>query len=205
MFVAAMYEVPYPEVDPVLRFFFPADQGLQIVSYFQDFWATFDQPPPVDLVSLGITSSIATIMNSIQHVSQLVPTWKGYPTAPTHLIMLTRMCTLLSHLLSLRPITNLSFPDPESNFGKISALISESARFATCLHVFTAWRGLPPDGTLTINHLMHQLIASLKALISTPGYTTNIILLWMFAVGGVSALNTPERTWFVSRRYWGSP
>jgi hypothetical protein len=55
-------------------------------------------------------------------VSQLVPAWSGYPTAATHLVMLTRMCTLLSHLLSLPPITVLSFPDPESSTSQSSAL-----------------------------------------------------------------------------------
>lgn len=198
MFAAATYEVSFPDVDPVLPSFFPADHGLQVASHFQDFGPTYEHPPPLDLVSLDITPPIATILNSIQHVSQLVPSWNGYPTAATHLVMLTRMCTLLSHLLSLPPITPLSFPNPESINSRISALVSESARFAICLHVFTAWRGLPPDGTLTINHLMHQLIASLKALMSTQGYSNNIIQLWIVATGGVAALNMPERAWFVS-------
>ena len=194
----AIYEVPFPEVDPVLPPFFPSDHGLQVVSHFQDLGPAYEHPPPLYLVSLGLTPPIATILNSVQHVSQLVPKWNSYPTAATHLVMLTRMCTLLSHLLSLPPITALSFPNPESSASQISALVSESARFAICLHVITAWRGLPPDGTLTINHLMHQLIASLIVLMSTQGYSYNIILLWIVAVGGVSALNMPERGWFVS-------
>jgi Fungal specific transcription factor domain len=198
MFVVAIYEVPFPEIDPVLPPFFPGDHGLKVISHFQDFGPTYEYPPPLDLVSLGLTPSIATILNSVQHVSQLVPAWHGYPTAATHLVMLTRMCTLLSHLLSLAPITGLSVPNPESEFSQISALVSESARFAILLHVFTAWRGLPPDGTLTINHLMHQLIACLKALLSITNYSNNCLLLWIVAVGGVSAFNMPERAWFVS-------
>jgi hypothetical protein len=198
IFVVAIYEVPFPEIDPVLPPFFPGDHGLQVISHFQDFGPTYEHPPPLDLISLGLTPPIATILNSVQHVSQLVPTWHGYPTASTHLVMLTRMCTILSHLLSLPPITALSFPDPGSEFSQISALVSESARFAIVLHVVTAWRGLPPDGTLTINHLMHQLIACLKALLSIPGHSNNCLLLWIVSVGGVSALNMPERAWFVS-------
>jgi hypothetical protein len=198
MFVVAIYEVPYPEVDPILPPFFPIDHGLQVVSHFQDLGPAHAQPPPLDLVALGVAPPIATIINSIQHVSQLVPRWNTYPAVKTHLTMLTRMCTLLSHLLSLPPITVSSFPDPESDVGEASALLSESARFAVCLHVFSAWRGLPPDGTLTINHLMHRLIDTLKSLMSARGYAPNTILLWIFAVGGVSALNMPERVWFVS-------
>lgn len=198
MFVTAIYEVPYPEVDPILPLFFPVDHGLQIVSHFQDLGPAYAQPPPLDLVALGVARPVATIIKSIQHVSQLVPKWNGYPTATTHLVMLTRMCTLLSHLLSLPPITVLSFPNLEPNFTEVSAFLSESARFAICLHVFSAWRGLPPDGTLTINSLMHRLIATLKSLMSAREHAPNTILLWIFAVGGVSALNLPERVWFVS-------
>ena len=159
MFAVAIYEVPFPEVDPILSPFFPAEHGLQIVSHFRDLGPTYEQPPRLDLISLGIILAIATILNSIQHVSQLVLAWGSYPTAATHLVMLTRMCTPLSHLLSLPPISPLSIPHPESNISQISALVSECARFAILLQVFTTWRGLPPDGTLSINHLMHQLIA----------------------------------------------
>ena len=195
VFVAAMYEVPYPSVDPILSPFFPVDDGDEIVSHFQDFGPT---SPPLDLVSEGIIPSIATILYSIQHVGQLVTLWKGYPAPSIHLVMLTRMCHLLSHLLSLQPITASLLLNPESSSSQTSARISECARLAMCLHVFTAWRGLPPDGTLAINHLMHQLIASLRALLSTSGYATNTIMMWISAVGGVSALDMPERAWFVS-------
>ena len=33
---------------------------------------------------------------------------------------------------------------------------------------------------------------------STSDYTTNIFMLWLLAVGGVSALDMPEQAWFVS-------
>jgi hypothetical protein len=77
------------------------------------------------------------------------------------------------------------------------ALISEITRFAILLHVFTPWRGLPPDGTLTINYILHRLIESLKVLSSSQNDEHNVFMLWVFAVGGVSAAGMVERSWFV--------
>jgi hypothetical protein len=194
MFVVAHYEVPFPSLDPLLPPFFPSDHNLRhsppqpVTSHFQDIDPSHSTPPPLDLVSLGVAQPIATILASIQHISQLVPTFDSYPTAATNLIILTRMCTLLSHLLSLPRISSNS----EDN--QHSTLISESVRFAILLHVFTPWRGLQPDGTLTINHLLHQLIRSLRSLRSD---TSNDLLLWIFAVRGVASANMPERVWFV--------
>jgi hypothetical protein len=193
MFVVAHYEVPFPSLDP-LPPFFPSDHNLRhsppqlVTSHFQDIDPSHSNLPPLDLVSLGVTQPIATILASVQHVSQLVPTFNSYPTAATNLIILTRMCTLLSHLLSIPSIK------PISEDNQHSTIISESSRFAILLHVFTPWRGLQPDGTLTINHLLHQLIYSLRSLSSD---TTNDLLLWIFAVGGVASANMPERVWFV--------
>jgi hypothetical protein len=194
MFVVAHYEVPFHSLDPLFAPFFPSDHNFRhsppqpVTSHFQGIDPPHSTPPPLDLVSLGVTQPIATILSSVQHVSQLIPTFDSYPTAATNLIILTRMCTLLSHLLSLPPIR------PNSKDNKHSTLVSESSRFAILLHVFTPWRGLQPDGTLTINHLLHQLIHSLRSLSSD---TTNDLLLWIFAVGGVASANMPERVGFV--------
>jgi hypothetical protein len=119
--VVASCEVPFPSLDSVLPPFLPADHNLTIVtSHFEDIGPLHDEPPALDLVSLGLAEPIASIMNSVQHVSQLVPTHDAYPTAETSGVVLTRMCTLLSHLLSLHPILASS---PE---GELSALITES-------------------------------------------------------------------------------
>jgi Fungal specific transcription factor domain len=198
----ASYEVPFPDLDLVLPEFIPGDHDLTlppaitVMSHFQDIGPTQEDPPPLDLLSLGLAPPLASIFTSIQHISQLVPTFSAYPTASSSRVILTRMCTILSHLLSLPPQATLS-ANSNSSANQVSVHISESARYAILLHVFSPWRGLPPDGTLTINYLMHRLISSLKALLLTPNYSHNIFVLWMFSAGGVSALNMPERAWFV--------
>lgn len=204
MFVVSICEIQFPPLDPVLPPFFPAEHNLtasppSVISHFDDMGPLHEEPPPVDLVSLGVEERIAAIINSLQHVSQLVPTHTSYPTANTSMIMLTRICTLLSHLLSLPPITPDSIPlNPVGN--ELSSLITAGGRFASLLHILTPWRGLPPDGTIAINHILHQLIGSLKLVTSSGSGAdvNNVLVLWMFAVGGVSSLNMPERTWFVN-------
>jgi hypothetical protein len=204
MFVVSICETPFPPLDPVLPPFFPAEHNLttsppSVISHFDDMGPLHEEPAPVDLISLGVEERIAAIINSLQHVSQLVPTHNSYPTANTSMIMLTRICTLLSHLLSLPPMVPDSMPLSPVGV-ELSAMITEAARFASLLHILTPWRGLPPDGTIAINHILHQLITSLKSITSTGSSAdvNNVLVLWMFAVGGVCSLNMPERTWFVN-------
>ncbi|EPE27424.1 Zn2/Cys6 DNA-binding protein [Glarea lozoyensis ATCC 20868] len=174
MFVVSMYESEYPPLDPELPLY------LGSISQFEDIAPLHDQS--IDLTAMGLGEPVASVLISIQHVSQLVPSSTAYPTAATSLTILSRTCALLSHLLSI---------PPQASF------ISEAARFATLLHVFAPWRGLPPDGTLAINRLLHSLISTLRKIVAenTP---CNTLLLWIFAVGGVTADGLPERVWFVS-------
>lgn len=200
--MVAIYELPFPKLDPVLTPFPLRDHGLfvppTVTSHFQDIELAHEEPPPLDFSIMDLLQPIATILNSVQHVSQLVPVHSAYPTASTSLVILTRMCTILSHLLSLPPIKPSPISDCGEGISQFSALISESTRIAIILHVFTPWRGLPPDGTLTINHLLHQLIASLKALQACSEYKNSILILWIFSVGGVAAFGMPERAWFIA-------
>jgi len=97
MFVVAIYESPFPNLDPVLPPFLLSEHNL---SHFEDFGPpTHDSPLPLDLVSLGVVQPIALILNSVQYVSQLVPIFSSNFTAETSKVMLTRMCALLSHLI----------------------------------------------------------------------------------------------------------
>lgn len=191
--MVASCEVQFPSLDPTLPPFFPADHNLTLpISHFEDMGPSHNEPPRLNFVSLGLAEPMASIMNSVQHVSQLVPTHYAYPSAENSGVILTRMCTLLSHLLSIPSICASSSQD------KFSALVTETARFAILIHVFTPWRGLPPDGTIAINSILHQLMTSLKLITSTFEDINNALVLWMFAVGGVSSVGMPERIWFVN-------
>lgn len=123
---------------------------------------------------------------AVQHVSWVITTHASYQSASASLIILTRLCNILSNLLSLPPTEETDL---------VSISISESARYGILLHVFSPWRGLPPDGTLAINDLLHKLKASLQPLLANN--EPNELTLWLLAVGGVSADGMIERTWFV--------
>lgn len=212
IFVAAMYEIPYPAFDRNLPAFVPHEHNLHLPRspeplHFHSHFSDIDPSPlvsaapqskdlSIDFTALGLAHPIASVLTSIQHVSHLVPTNEAYPTAATSSVVLTRMCTLLSHLLSLTP------PDPKSSFADSGAvrppyLLSECTRLALLLHVFTPWRGLPPDGTLSMNLLLYQLITALKEFLSRADFENNVLVLWIFAAGGVAAGGMPERKWFV--------
>ena len=82
MFAASIYEITYPNFDPVLPPFYPGDHDLQVstppetVSHFQDIAHRFDMQPPLDFPLLGLSQPIATVLTSVQHVSQV----SAYPT-----------------------------------------------------------------------------------------------------------------------------
>lgn len=200
-FAVAVYELPYPCFDPVLPEFYPSDHNLsltenvQVNSHFQDIAPDLDNISlvTVNTSDFGLIGPIATACYSIQHISSLVPKHLEHPTASTSLVILTRICTILSHLLSLAPVA----PLPAS--ADSHKLMAESTRLALLLHIFIHWRGRPPDGTLTVNHNLHQLIANLKRLLFEPIPTYNrVLMLWVLSVGGVAADGSPERGWFVS-------
>lgn len=220
IFVVAIYEIPYPAFDCTLPPFAPHEHNLHIPipreplkvhSHFSDMDPSTDASRSatasrqvernVDLSVLGLAPPIAAVLTSIQHVSHLVPTNDAYPTAATSSVVLTRMCTLLSHLLSLKSedlqIHGQGDTEIAENQSSHSYLISECTRLALLLHVFTPWRGLPPDATLSMNILLHRLIASLRTLLGSLKFGNNMLVHWIFAAGGVATAGMPERKWFV--------
>jgi hypothetical protein len=56
-------------------------------------------------------------------------------------------------------------------------MITEGARFASLQDILTPWRGLPPDGTIAINHILHKLIASLISVASSGTDVNNGLVL----------------------------
>ncbi|KAH7351269.1 hypothetical protein BKA65DRAFT_255223 [Rhexocercosporidium sp. MPI-PUGE-AT-0058] len=212
IFVVAMYEIPYPAFDRNLPAFAPHEHNLHIPivperldvhSHFSDIdpslsVATTSRSTDmsIDLIAPDLANPVASVLISIQHVSHLVPTNDAYPTAATSSVVLTRMCTLLSHLLSLTP-RDLQSSSVAPGAVQPSYLLSECTRLALLLHVFTPWRGLPPDGTLSMKLLLYQLITTLKDFLASSDYENRVLVLWIFAAGGVAAGCMPERKWFV--------
>jgi hypothetical protein len=79
-FAVALYEVPYPNLDTTLPPFYPRDHDLmwssddQVISHFEEFGPQYESLQALEFQSLGVEQNVASVVNSIQHVSQLVPT-----------------------------------------------------------------------------------------------------------------------------------
>jgi hypothetical protein len=122
---------------------------------------------------------MASVLTSVHHISQLTTsTNAAYPNAATHLVILTRLMFLLSHLLSLPPMTAFFFliQNPNSSCVQISALVSESARYAMLLHVVTPWRGLPTH---------HQPLTSPIDFLTQSTAVSSRLYLWHLASLGL--------------------
>ena len=104
------------------------------------------------------------------------------------LVVLVWLSSVLQRLLLL----------PTASTLRHKADISESCRYAGALHGLFPLMAHYPDPTLMVNALVHKLKESLMYYLNIPD-TTNPVLLWCLAVGGVSAYQMPERNWFVGQ------
>jgi hypothetical protein len=77
-----------------------------------------------------------------------------------------------------------------------TAHYTEACRHALALFLFLPFQNHYPDPRLVLNSFLHKLKFALKNIVPNLGSQSRF-LLWLLAVGGVTALNVPERDWFV--------
>jgi hypothetical protein len=133
-------------------------------------------------------------MIDVKYLPQRFVRHTDYTSVDECLSALTFVCNTIKRVLSMPFLPNTHFL-PTISCPPNSTSISEACRFAIALHVMTPWRGLRPDPILVINDLVHRLKSCLPPLLSST--LSNELLLWLLFTGGVSALGTPERSWFV--------
>jgi hypothetical protein len=159
---------------------------LETPDWLHDARATYSPTPRLDLEAFGVNSTIASIIYDVKYLSQRFIRHTDYASVDECLSALTYVCNTLQRVLSMPLLPSTSCP---------ATSISEACRFAVALHVMTPWRGLRPDPTPVINDLVHRLKACLGPIIASS--PPSELLLWLLFTGGVSALGTPERSWFV--------
>ena len=71
--------------------------------------------------------------------------------------------------------------------------ISASCRYAATLDFFTPLGGSYPDPAMMINTPVHKLKAALTWILPPIDDARIELLLWLLAVGGISAVNKGER------------
>lgn len=127
----------------------------------------------------------------IRNLSHFFPTHLDDISSPNleDLDIHSAVCLILQRLLQTKP-------DTES--GHHTAGVTECCRFAAAIFLFLPFENHYPDPTRLVNSLVHKLQNALAS-IAPSSLHANKLLVWLFSVGGVAALNLPtERDWFVS-------
>jgi len=88
---------------------------------------------------------------------------------------------------------------PDADPGSYAVRITECCRFAGAILLVLPFKHGFLDPTLLINSLIHKLRTALGSIAPYLLNRNNKLLVWIFSVGSIAALNLPaERYWFVS-------
>jgi hypothetical protein len=138
----------------------------------------------------GVCKKISDILLEIRYLSRFFPVQPEDISCPgfDHLDLHSKICLILQRLLQT---------ETDAEAGSQAACITECCRFAAAIFLFLPFDNHYPDPTLLNNSLVHKLQIALGKI--TPcSSNRNKLLVWLFSVGGVAALNLPaERDWFV--------
>jgi hypothetical protein len=135
----------------------------------------------------GVDKYVVDVLSQANQLSMRFSTNFYSNSSEEGLEVLRQLSSLLQRFLQLAPNVN---GDPDTS------ALSESCRYAGALHVLFPLMAHYPDPTLMKNALVHKLKDFLAYLIPSY-YVASPVLLWCLAVGGVSALQMPERNFFV--------
>ena len=135
----------------------------------------------------GVDKETSDVLLEVNELSQRFTLNFNLNSTEFALSVLNQMSSLLQRVLSLAPLTD---------HGPLVSSVSECCRIAAALHVFFPLSGNYPDPKFMVNALVYKLKASLTKMIQYVG-TANQLLVWLLAVGGVSAFAMPERSWYV--------
>ncbi len=136
-----------------------------------------DSVPPKNQLDLRIFSLHSKIIDLMEETRTLTRTWTGD--------LQSCLSSLLQRLLHIE----LCPKDHRSS-------LSDACRYALCLFLLLLFSGHYPDPTLLINCWLQKLKSALVRVVPMSG-VKNKLIVWLLAIGGVAALNTPERDWFV--------
>lgn len=190
----------------------PSYGGVPAADELQHLQSTFlltHHGTETDLAAFGLDFTTASTLHEVQQASRLY-VWSLEHDSPHDSIkILSQVCVMLQKLLHISRAPMVDVSDV--------AGLSASCRLAGCLQcvyrpilshdddreltviscsLFTPISAYFPSPTLLLNLLVRDLKASLTLLIRATG-TNSHLLLWLLAVGGVTAHSMPERTWFV--------
>lgn len=180
MFIAAV-DHPFPDIDLEI----PISRPL----WFEDALRRLDPQFYVDFLTCGVEPAYTETMVNIRLLAKCYQTAADCSSAEEYQSVLTFLCSTLQRLLSLpMPVMSL-----DNNLEAV--YVTQACRHALIVHVFAQWSGHQPDPALMVSNARHELQTTCRTLMNLG--SRNPLLLWLMAVGGVGAIGTPERKWFV--------
>ena len=156
--------------------------------WLHDSYTSYRDDRDVDYRLYGADGITAELLLEIKHLTIQFLANEAYASPQEALSVLSHLSTILQRLLSS--------PLPTRTEEQFLPSVAESCRFAAALQIFAPLSGFYPDPTLMVTSMVHKLKDALTSMIHVVG-TQNKLLLWLLAVGGVSARKMPEHHWFV--------
>ena len=152
------------------------------------------------LKEYGITESMLQVLNSISAFTLAVDYYlQGKPFGLKLGAIARARTAIQQRLLLLQTAEELSIPSSSS---KPKPNIYECCRLTALIYgvgvVFPV-----PNSHSVLQELVRRLMIAIGVLdIRTFGAELGGVLLWMLVLGGIAALDTPERHWFASQLAW---
>lgn len=140
-----------------------------------------------NLLDLGVDVGTANMLHRVQRLSITYANSVKSGTPEQAFGVLSSLCAAIERLMRTSRVPSDDSPVPG---------LSQSCRLAGCLHLFAPQCGYFPDPTLMLHTLVYEIKVSLGHMIRAIG-SRSILLLWLLAVGGITAHSMPERSWFV--------
>ncbi|OCL09184.1 hypothetical protein AOQ84DRAFT_376076 [Glonium stellatum] len=134
-----------------------------------------------------IPEPFADIIVEINELSKSFSMLQYLHSTEASFLVLSQLSSVLQRLFQMNPVLDLE--------NDLSFHLTESCRYAAALHVLFPLMAYFPDPTLLVGALVHRLKFSLASLLPLMG-PSNQFLLWLLAVGAISAEQMPERQWF---------
>lgn len=152
-------------------------------------WLPVSEPGRFRFEDVGLSSDLAHLMYQTDALSQRFGSIYHSTSVAETMLVNNAMSQTVQSLLA----TTLS----RSSVILVAA-ISNACRMAAILHIVAPMGGWHPDPALLVSSLVQSLKVSLSTVLETRAGVNSVLMLWLFYIGAVCALNLPERAWFVS-------
>ena len=145
------------------------------------------------LKSYGITDYMLQTLESMGHITMAIDSFlQGMPGCLTFGVVIRTRAAVQKHVMLLPPAHELNVtPEPEPN-------IYECCRLTAVIYGIAVIYPIPSSQS-PLQTLVQQLRAAIEnSALESNNADCSGVTIWMLVLGGIAALDKPERPWFVS-------